>query len=89
MHDSYGNGQKFKYLTVKDEATGFCLSIHADTRIPASDIEGLLKTLIARYGRPKAIRSDNGRELIVEALRDYMQKPPCIFVFCSDFYFFL
>ena len=74
VHDSYGNGQKFKCLTIKDEATGFCLMIHTDTRIQASDIEDLLKTLISRYGRPKAIRSDNGRELIAEALQGYMQK---------------
>lgn len=74
VHDSYGNGEKFKCLTIKDEATSFCLCIHVDTQIQAVDIEALLKALITRYGRPKAIRSDNGRELIAEALQSYMQK---------------
>lgn len=74
VHDSYGTGEKFKCLTVKDEATGFCLSIYVETQIRSTDIEQLLKTLIARYGRPKAIRSDNGRELIAEALQETMRK---------------
>lgn len=74
VHDSYGNGEKFKCLTVKDEATGFCLCINTDIQIKSTDIEIVLSTLIARYGRPKAIRSDNGRELIAEALQETMQK---------------
>ena len=74
VHDSYGNGEKFKCLTIKDEATSFCLSIYVETHIQAVDIEAKLKVLVARYGRPKAIRSDKGRELIAEALQSYMQK---------------
>ena len=74
VHDSYGTGKKFKCLTVKDEATGFCLCIHVDTQIRSTDIKSLLKTLVTRYGRPKAIRSDNGRELIAEALQETMKK---------------
>ncbi|MFT6642147.1 MAG: hypothetical protein ACJAUZ_003151 [Flavobacteriaceae bacterium] len=54
MHDS-----KFRCLTVKDEATGYCLAIEVDTSIKNVDVQQLLKLLITRYGRPKAIRSDN------------------------------
>ena len=74
VHDSYGNGEKFKCLTVKDEATSYCLSILVDTQIKHTDVLALLKQLIARHGRPKAIRSDNGSELIAEALQDFMAK---------------
>lgn len=74
VHDSFGDGDAFKCLTVKDEATSFCLRIHVGTQIRSSDILDLLKSLIVQYGRPKAIRSDNGRELIAEALQDYMKK---------------
>ncbi len=72
VHDSYGDGQKFKCLTVKDEATAYCLEIMTATRIRHGDIKALLRKLITRYGRPKAIRSDNGGELIAEELQACM-----------------
>lgn len=74
MHDSYGNGNKFRCLTVKDEATSFCLAIQVDTRIRNGDIRQLLKTLVTRYGTPRAIRSDNGPELIAAELQDAMKE---------------
>ena len=72
VHDNFAEGQKFKCLTVKDEATAYCLSIHVDTRIRSQDILLLLKQLIVRYGRPKAIRCDNAKELIATTLENYM-----------------
>lgn len=74
VHDSYGDGEKFKCLAVKDEATGYCLQIMTDTRIRHGDIKALLDRLITRYGRPKAIRSDNGSELIADELQACMQE---------------
>ena len=44
---------------MKDEATAFCLNIEVGTSIRNGDVGAVLKNLIARYGRPKAIRSDN------------------------------
>jgi len=69
VHDSYGNGKKFRCLTVKDEATGYCLAIEVDTSIKNVDVQQILKSLITRYGRPKAIRSDNGAEFIATDLQ--------------------
>lgn len=69
VHDSYANGEKFRCLTVKDEATGYCLAIEVGTSIKNDDVKLLLKQLIARYGRPKAVRSDNGAELVAEKLQ--------------------
>jgi len=73
VHDSYGNGDKFRCLTVKDEATGFCLAIEVDTSIRNGDMQTLLKSLICRYGKPKAIRSDNGSEFIATELQQCMK----------------
>ena len=44
------------------------------TRIQNGDILDLLKQPVARHGSPKAIRSDNGSELIAEALQEYMAR---------------
>ncbi|MAM88366.1 MAG: IS3 family transposase, partial [unclassified Hahellaceae] len=52
-----------------DEATAFCLQIEVGTSIRNGDVGAVLKKLIARYGRPKAIRSDNGPELVATELR--------------------
>lgn len=60
VHDSYGNGQKYRCLAVKDEATGYCLAIEVGTSIKNGDVQQLLKSLISRHGRPKAVRSGNG-----------------------------
>lgn len=63
VHDSYGSGEKFRYLTVKDEATSYCLDILTDVHIRNTNVQQLLRKLITRFGVPKAIRSDNGPEL--------------------------
>lgn len=74
VHDSFGHGGKLRCLTVKDEATSYCLAIEVGTSIKNGDIKKLLKSLISRYGRPKAIRSDNGAELIADELQRCMRK---------------
>jgi putative transposase len=37
-------------------------------------VKALLRELIIRYGRPRAIRSDNGSELLAQALREEMKR---------------
>lgn len=74
VHDSYANGEKFRCLTVKDEATGYCLAIEVDTSIRSGDVGSLLRKLITQYGRPKTIRSDNGAELIANELQSAMRE---------------
>jgi len=73
VHDSFGEGKKFRCLTVKDEATGYCLATQTDISIKNDDIQALLKQLIVRFGRPKAIRSDNGAELVADQLQKAMR----------------
>ena len=74
VHDRYGAGEPFRCLTVKDEATAYCLAIETGRHLRSEHIEGLLRRLIAQFGRPKAIRSDNGSELIADSLKEVMRK---------------
>lgn len=73
VHDSFGSGHKFRCLTVKDEATGYCLAIEAATSIRNTDVQSLLRRLITQYGVPRAIRSDNGPELVATELQNAIE----------------
>jgi putative transposase len=73
VHDCYGAGRPFRCLTVKDEATSYCLAIEPGRHLGHADIKALLRKLIHRYGRPRWIRSDNGGELIASALQEAMR----------------
>ena len=59
VHDRYGEDHNFLCLTIKDEATGYCLAIEVARSFRNSDVQKVLAGLMARYGRPKALRSDN------------------------------
>lgn len=74
VHDRYHDSQPLRCLTVKDEATGYCLAIKTDRHLQHTNVKALLRELITRYGRPRAIRSDNGSELLAQALRDEMKR---------------
>ena len=73
-HDRYHDAEPMKCLTVEDEATGFCLAIHTARRIQSTDIKALLRQLIVRFGRPRAIRCDNGSELVATVLREELKR---------------
>lgn len=74
VHDRYHDSQPLRCLTVKDEATGYCLAIKTDRHLQHTHVKALLRKLITRYGRPRAIRSDNGSELLAQALQDEMRR---------------
>lgn len=74
VHDRYHDSQPLRCLTVKDEATGYCLAIKTDRHLRHTHVKALLRELIIRYGRPRAIRSDNGSELLAQALREEMKR---------------
>ena len=59
---------------MKDEATGFCLAIKTGRHLQHLHVTAVLRELITRYGRPRAIRSDNGSELLAGALQDELNK---------------
>ncbi len=74
VHDRYHDAEPLRCLTVKDEATGYCLSIKTDRHLQHQHVRALLRELITRYGCPRAIRSDNGGELLAAALREDMNR---------------
>ena len=74
VHDRYHDEQRLRCLTVKDEATGYCLAIEVGRRIDSTRIQTLLRRLITLHGCPRAIRSDNGAELIAGVLKAEMNK---------------
>jgi len=59
---------------VKDEATGYCLAIKTGRHLQHRHVTAVLRELITRYGGPRAIRSDNGGELVAAALKAEMRK---------------
>jgi putative transposase len=74
VHDRYHDSEPLRCLTVKDEATGFCLAIKTGRHLQHLHVTAVLRELITRYGRPRAIRSDNGSELLAGALQDELNK---------------
>jgi putative transposase len=69
VHDRCANGQPLKCLTVIDEWTRECLAVETGTSLRARQVIAVLKRLIAQYGAPAVLRSDNGPEFIARALR--------------------
>jgi putative transposase len=69
VHDTCGNGQALKALTVKDEWTRECFAIEVAASIDALRVIEVLERLFAQYGTPAVLRSDNGPEFIARALK--------------------
>ena len=74
VHDRYHDAEPLRCLTVKDEATGYCLAIKTGRHLQHQHVKAVLRELITRYGTPRAIRSDNGTELLAEALQEEIDK---------------
>ena len=74
VHDRYHDAEPLRCLTVMDEATGYCLAIRTDRNLQHLHVKALLRELITRYGRPRAIRSDNGGEMVATAPREELDK---------------
>ncbi len=73
VHDTYGQGEPFRCLTVKDEATRFCLAIAVGRSLTHHHVLEVLRQLMARYGRPRYLRSDNGPEFIAHNLTTFLK----------------
>ena len=69
----YRPRRKIRSLTVKDEATGYCLAIKTGRHLQHQHVKAALREMITRFGTPKAIRSDNGSELLAGALQEQMK----------------
>jgi putative transposase len=67
--DQLFDGRKFRALTLVDNYSRNCLSIHADQSIKGEDVVGIMKQVVLDYGHyPERIQVDNGSEFISKAL---------------------
>lgn len=69
VHDTCGNNQTLKCLSVVDEWTRECLAIEVAGSIDALRVIAVLERLIEKHGTPTVLRSDNGPEFIARALQ--------------------
>ena len=64
MHDSLYGGRPFRTFNVLDDGVREILDIEVDTSLPGPRIVRVLERIKAWRGTPKAIRCDNGPELL-------------------------
>lgn len=71
MHDTLYDGRTFRTLNVIDEGNREGLRIECGKSIPSGRVIRVLRELVEVYGRPDAIRLDNGPEFTAEAFVDW------------------
>jgi transposase InsO family protein len=66
------SGGQIRVLNVVDEYTRRALGCHVARSIGSRDVAEALEQLFARHGKPKLLRSDNGREFIADSLGQWL-----------------
>ena len=70
--DRTDNGGRLRILSLIDEYSRECLSLHVARRLTAYDLIEVMERLAAERGLPEHIRSDNGSEFIARVLRQWL-----------------
>jgi transposase InsO family protein len=70
--DRTTDGGALRILNVVDEHTRLALGSKVERAIGTRDVMAFLEELFERHGRPRTIRSDNGREFISETLAEWL-----------------
>jgi transposase InsO family protein len=65
-------GGALRILNVVDEYTRLCLGSNVARSIGARDVQAELERLFGLYGRPRLLRSDNGREFMAQSLAEWL-----------------
>lgn len=71
MHDSLISGRPFRTFNVIDDYNRQALWIEIDTSLPGPRVRRVLDHLVACYGQPTQIRTDNGPELTSHVLETW------------------
>jgi putative transposase len=74
LADRTAAGGALKWLTLVDEYTRECLTLHVAGSVTGADVRRVLARVIGRRGAPTRIRSDNGSEFICAALAGWLPK---------------
>jgi putative transposase len=68
VSDQLTDGRRFRILTIVDDCTRECLALVADTSLSGVRVARELDRLLIERGKPKTVVSDNGSELISNAI---------------------
>jgi transposase InsO family protein len=71
--DRTSDGRPIRILTIIDEYTRECLSIHIQRQIKAPEVLYKLSELFLTQGVPHHIRSDNGSEFSAKSTRSWLE----------------
>jgi putative transposase len=73
MNERTRQGSLIRILNVVDEYTRLALGSRVDRSIGSQAVREELERLFRSHGKPKLIRSDNGREFIASSLTDWLR----------------
>ena len=68
VSDTFASGRRFRVFNVEDQFTRRGLGVEIDTSLPGRRIVRVLDRLVAMWGKPQMIVSDNGTELTCNAM---------------------
>ena len=68
VSDTLDSGRRFRVFNVEDQFTRRGLGVEIDTSLPGRRIVRVLERLVALWGKPTMIVSDNGTELTCNAM---------------------
>jgi putative transposase len=74
ISDALTDGWGFRVLEVVDDFTRECLTLVADTSLSGARVVWELDAVIAQWGRPSKIVSDNGTEFTSTAILSWCQR---------------
>lgn len=74
MSDALTNGRKFRTFNVIDQYNRECLGIRVAFSIPAKRVVLELDRIIEKYGKPAAIRTDNGPEFTSKVFQNWLHE---------------
>jgi putative transposase len=68
ISDAFASGRTFRVLSVVDECTRECLTLHADVSQPSWKVVAVLDEISSGRGLPQRLIIDNGPEFVAKAL---------------------